>query len=542
MPASPSAMAASAARPQVETALGRLAGVALSPSAIAESGASAPAAAAAGVHVFRGIPYALPPFDALRWHAPQPVPPWAGVRDASTFGPHAPQALRDLLAPGLEGGADCLTLNIWAPAEPTTAPRPVLVWLPGGGFMRGGTGDAIYDGTPFAQAGIVFVSLNYRLGTDGFMHFADAPDNRGLLDQLAALRWVQQHIGAFGGDPQRVTLAGVSAGAGSVAHFLALPEARGLFARAILQSPSVAYQTLDEADRVRHAVARLLDVAPTRAGIGAVPMQALVGVIARLTAKYELRREAGLSARNFFPLRPVLDGTLLRTDPLSALAQPAVPDEPARDVLVGANAEEMRFYLIPGREIDRVDETRLNAFVAATGLPPDAWAAYTTRTAGATPGERLCTLQSDYYYRTPARRIAATTTARGARAWLYEFAWQSALHQGQMGAAHAMELPYVFGRVHTARAQEFVGPGTSAPLAQHLHAAWCAFVRNGAPADWPAWTPEQRSRMTWQAAPDGRDHSHTGADPAAAEMAGWDYRSPAPVTTTPAATPTAPAR
>ena len=199
-----------------------------------------------GLRVFRGIPYAAPPVGPARWRPPAPMAPWSGVRDALDFGPACTQ-------PGYRPGSiyktdfnlqseDCLTLNIWAPEDARGA--PVFVWIHGGSLVRGASSEAMYDGAKLAELGLVVVSINYRLGIFGYLAHpqlsAESPDgisgNYGLLDQIAALRWVRRNIAAFGGDPANVTLAGQSAGALSVLYLMASPLARGLFARAIAQS------------------------------------------------------------------------------------------------------------------------------------------------------------------------------------------------------------------------------------------------------------------------------------------------------------------
>lgn len=460
--------------------------------------------------VYRGLPYAAAPFGERRFLPPEPPPAWPGERDATVFGPIAPQAPRQFEGnDDLSGGPDCLTLNIWAPAAQDER-LPVMVWIPGGGFMRGGSSDPLYDGAHLARQGMVFVSINYRLGADGFMHFPDAIGNRGLLDQIAALQWVQQHIGAFGGDPARVTVAGVSAGAGSIACLLGTARTEGLFERAILQSPSVSCQTSDEALKAAHAIAQLLNVPPTRAGMAAVPLHALVRAIARLASDYTLRSRYGMSARNFFPLRPVVDGALLSAPPLQAMAARWLQAAPP-DILVGANAQEMRFYLVPGGEIDRVDRQRLQAFVQAVGLPEPAIQAYAAQMPGATAGELLCAMQSDYYYRVPAQRIAGL--ARG-RAFLYEFGWKSPQHGGRMGAAHAVELPFVFATLDSPQGLQFTGPEPPPQLSHTMSRAWASFVTQGHPG-WPRYEPGNPQRMQFDI------ESICVQDTARAEAAVW---------------------
>ena len=192
-----------------------------------------------GIAVFRGIPFAKPPIGPLRFQAPESPAPWDGVRDAAEFGPAAPQA--PMMAEGGQPGppadttGDWLTVNVWTP-DPAAARLPVLVWIYGGAYMFGASSEPGYDGTPFAQGGAVFVSLNYRLGVEGFAQLPGAPANRGLLDAVAALTWVRDNIEGFGGDPANVTVFGESAGAGVIAAMLAMGQAKGLFKRAIAQS------------------------------------------------------------------------------------------------------------------------------------------------------------------------------------------------------------------------------------------------------------------------------------------------------------------
>lgn len=292
------------------------------------------------------------------------------------------------------GGPDCLTVNVWTPEPRAGAHLPVMVWIPGGGFLRGGASDPLYDGASFARKGIVFVSLQYRLGVDGFMHFGgDAPANRGLLDMQAALRWVQDHITAFGGDPERVTVFGESAGAGAIACLMGMQAAQGLFHRAILQSPSVACQTAAEAEVVRTAVAQLLGVPPTPQGLGNAPLADVLFAVHRLAEDETLRDRHGFSRRTLFPLRPVIDGQVLPQAPLAALHRRwAVPQRPALQVLVGSNAEEMRLYHVPGGAIDRITQDDVTAFMRDTGLPPAARQAYAALPAcqGAIMRARCC--------------------------------------------------------------------------------------------------------------------------------------------------------
>ncbi len=196
--------------------------------------------------VFRGIPYAEPPVGSHRFQAPVPVRQWEGTRDASKFGPPVPQTshtgsvMTAEFGSTADGSADCLTLNVWSP-DLSDARLPVMVWIHGGAYLEGTSGNPDADGATLAQEGVVMVSMNYRTGVEGFAHITGAVDNRGILDQAAALRWVQDNIAGFGGDPSNVTVCGQSAGAGCIAALLAMPTSAGLFRRAIAQSVPGTY-------------------------------------------------------------------------------------------------------------------------------------------------------------------------------------------------------------------------------------------------------------------------------------------------------------
>lgn len=457
------------------------------PEAVLSHGGRLRGAWESGLRVFRGVRYALSPCGARRFQPPVAVPAWSGVRDAVAFAPMAPQLTRAAVAGApVQGGEDCLALNIWAPGTEAGEHLPVMVWVHGGGFFRGNASDPLYDGAALARQGIVFVSLQYRLGVDGFLHVEGATANRGLLDQVAALKWVQDHIHAVGGDPARVTVFGQSAGAGALACLLGMPAAQGLFQRAILQSPSIACQDLADAAGVRSAIAALAGVAPTRDALAAAPLHAVLYAVHRLAAEPALRLHHGIDGRNFFPLRPVVDGAVLPAPPLQAIRQVWASALPSLQVLVGSNADEMRLYHVPGGAVDRVTDVQLQTFADAVGLPANGLQAYAAAGEGAaTPGELLCAVQSDYYYRVPARRIASMASELGLQAHLYQFDWASPQWRGRLGAAHAVELPFVFGNLHTPQGLEFTGAAPPQMLVDAMQHAWARFAKQGDPG-WPA--------------------------------------------------------
>jgi para-nitrobenzyl esterase len=359
------------------------------------------------------------------------------------------------------------------------------VWIPGGGFMRGGASDPLYDGAAMARQGVVFVSINYRIGTDGFMQFDEAASNRGLQDQLAALAWVQDHIALFGGDPLRVTVAGVSAGAGAITHLMGLAQANTLFQQVILQSPSLQSHSLDDAQRIRHAMAGVLGTTPDLAGLAAVPLTALTQALLSFLGNEALKKQWGIRPKNFFPVRPVVDGQLLHAEPLAAIQQQLEHGAPRRPVLMGYNADEMNFFLVPNGDLDRIDLQRLEEFAADIGWPAGALDTCLAQMPKASPGEVLSRIQTDHYYRQPAVALEQLLRLAGCPTFLYEFGWQSPLHNGRMGAAHAMEIPFVLGNTASARAQEFIGALAPARLAGDMHATWAQFVLSGTPGLWP---------------------------------------------------------
>src|SRR6266487_685269 len=283
-----------------------------------------------GVHTFKGIPYAAPPFGANRLRPPQPVSPWSGVRDALTYGPKAPQppyppGMELFLPPELTSpGEDCLTLNIWSP-DLGSAGLPVMVWIAGGLFEYHATGASPwYDGSRFARDGIVCVTINYRVGAEGFLSLGKGNDNRGLLDQVAALQWVQENIAAFGGDPGNVTIFGESAGGMSVGTLLSMPRAEGLFRRAIAQS-GAAHHVISAATarRISQHLAERLGVDATRDAIAAVPvdrlLQAQEELKADLVAHPDPERWGGEVVATMLPWQPAIDGDVIPARPIERI-------------------------------------------------------------------------------------------------------------------------------------------------------------------------------------------------------------------------------
>ncbi len=441
-----------------------------------------------GLAVFRGIPFAQPPVGALRFAAPQPPAAWDGVRDAAEFGPAPPQS-GPLRAAGAAGGTEWLTVNVWSP-DPGVAGLPVLVWIYGGAYMSGSSGDPGYDAALIAGQGLVVVTFNHRVGAEGFAQVGGAPANRGLLDQLAALHWVQQNIACFGGDPQRITLCGESSGAGSIATLLTTPQAAGLFGRAIAQSVPGTYYTPALAADIAAALAARLGAAPTVAGLAAIDPQRLADEVDPLTS--ELPTHADRWGQLGIPFSPVVDGDVVPEVPWRALMDGRAA---GIELLTGHTRDEFRLFLALDGRLGKITEQ--DAATALRLLAPgaDGEQAYRSSYPHASAEALFEMVHSDVSFRMPTLHLAEAHTAAGGTAFLYELCWPSPALGGTLGACHGLDVPLLFGTFSSTGGQLLLGeqePSAEAlTLSGEIRRAWTAFATHGDPG-WPAYRADQR--------------------------------------------------
>jgi para-nitrobenzyl esterase len=434
-----------------------------------------------GVAVYRGIAFAAPPVGRRRFTAPQPAKPWEGIRDASRFGRPPPQPGRATVSD------DWLNLAVWTP-DPGRSGLPVVVWISGGGYLNCDSADPYLTGSAMAAAGAVVVSANYRTGFEGFAHIDGAPDNRALLDQLAALGWVQDNIDRFGGDPSNVTVLGQSAGAGSIAALLAMPAATGMFRRAILQSIPGTYFTTNLAADVSAEICGELGRTPTVANLADLAPDDLAEASRTVTSSLLQRfPQWGPVAYSSTQFAPVVDGDLLPCAPWAALG-----DGAARDVelLIGHTRDEYSLLAAP---LPEVDDTHLDVLI--DGLSPTPGAPrYRTAYPSATPNQLRETALSDWLYRMPALHLAEAADLGGARVWLYELCWGFGPH----GASHGLDTLLLFGTADMAGEVTTAGPAAVAAteqLSRLIRAEHLAFTATGDPGWTRFRTPQRRTRV-----------------------------------------------
>ncbi|NJC04647.1 para-nitrobenzyl esterase [Sphingomonas kaistensis] len=444
--------------------------------------------------VFKGIPYAKPPVGDLRWRPPAALERWSGERATTAFGPACVQPSGG--APNIYNGVtlpmseDCLSLNIWTPAKARNA--PVMVWIHGGSLLTGSSREALYDGQRLAERGIVVVSINYRLGVLGWLAHPDLgkenatgrSGNYGLMDQIAALRWVRKNIAAFGGDPAKVTIAGESAGGLSALYLMTSPQARGLFRGAIAQSSYMI--SMPELKRARFGL-------PAWEVGGQLLGQALKAPsIAQMRKLDPAALTIAATAGGFFPFG-VVDGEVLPQQMVDAFdrgQQARVP------VLAGFNQGEIRSLrmLAPKNAASPADYER-----EITGRYRDLAPAFLRLYPSADHAESTIAATRDSLYGWTSERLARKQTAVGQRAYLYLFDHgYPAADEAGLHAFHASELPYTWGTFDGTPPRWPKVPATAAErrLSDTMIDYWTSFVRTGRPVAqgapaWPAYGTAQ---------------------------------------------------
>ena len=444
--------------------------------------------------MFLAIPYAASPFGPNRFQAPVRPEPWEGVRPALAYGDTAPQPHRQftLVPEPVTPGPECLQLNVFTPADAGPgAELPVLFWVHGGGFTAGCNASTWYRGEPFASKGVVTVSINYRLGAEGFLVIDGAPTNRAVRDWLLALQWVQENIEAFGGDPAKVTIAGQSAGGVACSTLLAVPSAKGLFRSAICMSGSRPPSTkVEDASAMTGAIAERLGVPATLEGLSSVDPERLV--------------EAQDDAMSF---GPVVDGDLV---PVAGL-----PVDPDVHVMAGATAEEAVAAVVGLAEKLEDEERFVRRFERRWQVGVDVVDAYRTRYPQLANWQRFGQAISDHQFKAPSDRLVGAWARGGGPAWLYAFEWRSGIEG--YGSVHCLDIPFAFDNLTAAGAPEVTGREAPQELADAMHGAFVDFVTTGHPG-WPRYDDDRRTGMVFDTT------SKVVADPHRFERETWTPR------------------
>ncbi len=458
------------------------------------------------VAYFKGVHYGASTAGERRFMPPQKVEPWSGVRDATQLGLRSPQ-LPSGLIPEVAAvdakepmGEDCLCLNVWTPSGGHAHRRPVMVWLHGGGYTSGSGGFTIYDGTNLAaHHDVVVVTVNHRLNVFGFLFLPDVggaryaqASNVGMLDIVQALEWVRDNISGFGGDPGNVTIFGQSGGGGKVSTLMAMPAARGLFHRAIVQSgSSIKGVSREAANKSTAAFLAKAGVGPNEADkLQSMSMQQLLAA----------QSGGGMMGNPAFRFAPVVDGSSLPTDPFDPVAPAISAHVP---LLVGSTQDEIGFF--PGAALDPIDESALaprvkQALHASDAQTAAVIAAYRKDQPGIAPIDIAIEVASDTFaWKNALTQAERKSAQHGAPVYMYYFTWKSPVRDGKLRAFHTLDIPFAFDNVDKGRSMTGTGQDRYA-LQTRMSAAWTAFARSGNPntpslPQWPAYDVQQRATM-----------------------------------------------
>ncbi len=455
-----------------------------------------------GLEIFKGIPYGEPPLGALRFSPPVAKKNWDEVMDTSKYGSCAFQGytqLEELTGKLKPESEDCLTLSIWTPAADNNK-RPVMFWIHGGAFIMGGGIDPMYNGSTLAQRGdIVVVTINYRLGALGYLYIPGVTANVGQLDQILALKWVQENIELFGGDPSNVTIFGESAGGYAVVTLPAMPAAKGLFRRVIAQSAPAIDPKVTKKPTKR--LMRML-------GIQKGDLNALREISPEkiIEAQNKLLSE---DPTNLLAFRPLIDGDTLPIHPLKAFQNGNFGNI---EFMIGTNLDEAKLFTALSPEISKMadadGEKLLIGFLSRLGLDMnkskeiiDTYRKARESEFSTEPKEIMNALMTDYIFRISTIKLLEAQSTHQVNTYNYLFIWPSPAFDGKLGACHALEIPFVFNTLDVPGMADFAGnnPETEA-ISNKIMDAWIAFARTGNPnhdgiPKWPSYDIEKRSTM-----------------------------------------------
>jgi para-nitrobenzyl esterase len=451
------------------------------------------------VRSYKGIPYAAPPTGNLRWKPPQPVKPWTVVRVAKAFPSNCPQMP---MVPGPQS-EDCLGLNVWTPARSSSDKLPVMVWIHGGGFAIGSSAQTVYDGEPLAAQGVVVVSINYRLGVFGFLaHPAlskESPQgvsgNYALLDMIAALRWVNRNIAAFGGDPGNVTIFGESAGGTAVCLLMVLPEAKGLFHRVISESAAWINLPLSRSREPSYGrIAAEQFGAKLGADIGALRSKSTADIM-KLAGNPMMNPEASARGEEYMP---VIDGVVLPDDPAGLFTSGKFHNV---SLIAGTNRDEGTLFQLPVKDQATLRTWASKQFGASTEAILKSYGAAGDAEARAVAAQ----IQGDWFFLQGTRVVLRAASKLNPQVFQYQFTRVNGIGQRlRFGAFHVSEIGYVFATLPDSAlgtsAVPMLGDFTVAPdsyndqddrLSQAMSAAWVRFAKTGDPngpglAKWPS--------------------------------------------------------
>ena len=461
-----------------------------------------------GVHTFLGVPCGKPPYEpTTRFKIAEYVEPWSGIVDCVTQSSLPLQSGKVITdgetgkigadgkaLPGknsrilVEGGGDCLRLNIWTPA-PGAGKYPVMVYIPGGGSVSCNNGKA--SGHAFARDGVVLVSINYRVNVDGFMKIPGVPANLAIRDMIFALQWVKENIAAFGGDPDCVTVFGQSAGSTHIGSLLVSPLAKGLFERAILMSGShLAQWTVEQSSRVSEMLFDFYGIAHTKEALLALPHEEMLNFRRLMAEKNADPKWAKYARGNTTLFKPYVDGEVLTKRVIDSVADGTGKDV---DVMIGSTADEWRYVTVPSGEIDRMSPEMSDFLLKSIDAFASLAEEYRKHGRGKTPGEIYTALQSDLIFRIPTNMLLEARVRGGGKTWAYSFNWESPAYGGKLKAAHGCDIPFAFDIINDKAYKDKTGDNPPQNLADAMHKAWMDFARTGK----PGWTPfDTQKRLT----------------------------------------------